>query len=446
MRTSIRAALALLALVATLPVSATFHLWQMSELYSNADGSVQFLELTALTSDQEFIAGHTLRSTPTGGATQTFTFPSNLPGNSAGRRMLVATQGFAALNIVAPDFTVPNGFFAQGGGTLNFGEFADVWNHAATPTGGLSLNRNGSTSTNSPMNFAGATGTVPASTTPPPPPPAASLNFHAMWWNWPPDSENGWGMNIAHHGDILFATWYTYDLDGSSLWLFSDARKIATNTYFGQLARARGAPYFSDPYDSSRFAPTIVGTITFTFTDESNGTMTYRVNGVTQSKRITKMIFGSPVPTCAPGTGPDSANYQDLWLRTPAGSENGWGLNIVHQGNVLVATWYTYGPDGAATWMIMSAAATTAARTYKGDMYRATGAPFNAYDPSRFKGTLVGTATVSFIDASNGTFTYTVDGITQSKPISRYLFGTPVTTCTFNGSTPTDPYTPPYPP
>ena len=309
MRTSIRAALALLALAVALPVSATFHLWQMSELYSNADGSVQFLELTALASDQEFVAGHTLRSTPTGGATQTFTFPSNLPGNSAGRRMLIGTQGFAALNIVAPDFTVPNGFFAQGGGSLNFAEFADVWNHPATPTGGLSLNRNGSTSTNSPMNFSGATGTVPAST---PPPPAASLNFQALWW------------------------------------------------------------------------------------------------------------------------------------RSPAGSENGWGVNIVHQGNVLVATWYTYGPDGTAMWMIMSAGATTAERTYKGDIYRATGGPFNAYDPSLFKATLVGTGTFTFIDASNGTFTYTVDGITQSKSITRYLFATPVTTCSFDTSmAPMDPYYPP---
>ena len=264
MRTSIRAALALLALAVALPVSATFHLWQMSELYSNADGSVQFLELTALASDQEFVAGHTLRSTPTGGATQTFTFPSNLPGNSAGRRMLIGTQGFAALNIVAPDFTVPNGFFAQGGGSLNFAEFADVWNHPATPTGGLSLNRNGSTSTNSPMNFSGATGTVPAST---PPPPAASLNFQALWWRSPAGSENGWGINIVHQGDVLVATWYTYNLDGSALWLLSDAHKTGSNTYFGQLYRSRGSPFSSVPYDSSRFDPTIVGSITFTFTE-----------------------------------------------------------------------------------------------------------------------------------------------------------------------------------
>ena len=43
----IRAALALLAFIVAIPASAAFHLWTMNELYSNADGSVQFLEVTA---------------------------------------------------------------------------------------------------------------------------------------------------------------------------------------------------------------------------------------------------------------------------------------------------------------------------------------------------------------------------------------------------------------
>ncbi len=442
MRTSIRAALALLALVVALPVSATFHLWQMSELYSNADGSVQFLEITALTSGQEFVAGHTLRSTPTGGATQTFTFPSNLPGDSSGRRMLIGTQGFAALNIVAPDYTVPNGFFAQGGGSINFAEFADVWTHPAAPSPPLSLGRSGSTSTNSPMNFAGATGTVPATTTPPP---TASLNFHALWWRSPAGSENGWGINVTHQGDVLFATWYTYNLDGSALWLFSDAHKTATNTYFGQLYRSRGSPFSSVPYDSSRFAPSVVGSITFTFTDANNGTVNYTVNGITQSKPITRYVYASPVPTCVAGSASDNANYQDLWWRQPGGSENGWGVNILHQGEVLFATWYTYGPDGTDMWMVMSAGTKIAERTYKGDIHRTTSGPFNAYDPSLFKATLVGTGTFTFVDGNNGTFSYTVDGVTQSKPITRYLFATPLTTCSFNTSMADDPMDPYYP-
>jgi hypothetical protein len=36
---------ALLLLALALPAGATFHLWRMTELYSSADGKVQFLEL-----------------------------------------------------------------------------------------------------------------------------------------------------------------------------------------------------------------------------------------------------------------------------------------------------------------------------------------------------------------------------------------------------------------
>src|SRR3954469_7188542 len=115
-----RILLSLFAVVA-LPASATFHLWAMSELYSNADGSVQFLEMRAITGAQEFVAGHTLRST-SGAVTHRFTVPSNLDGDSGGRTMLFGTQGFAALGVVTPDFIVPNGFFFQAGGSIDWGE------------------------------------------------------------------------------------------------------------------------------------------------------------------------------------------------------------------------------------------------------------------------------------------------------------------------------------
>jgi hypothetical protein len=143
---------------------AAFHLWQMNELYSSADGTVQFLEITALSGGQQFLAGHTLVAS-SGGNTRSFTFPSNLPGDTAGKRMLIGTQSFAALSVVQPDFVVPDGFFFNAGGTINFAEFSDVWNHPAAPTPPLSRNRDGSTATNSPMNFAGQSGSVSASFT-----------------------------------------------------------------------------------------------------------------------------------------------------------------------------------------------------------------------------------------------------------------------------------------
>jgi hypothetical protein len=139
--------------------SASFHLFQITKLYSNADGSVQFIELSALAGSQQFLTGHTITSAGT--STKSYTTQTNLPGDTSGRTFLIATVGFAALGVVTPDYVVPNGFLFTTNGTVNWGEGSYVWAYAALPTtGGLMLNRNGSTSPNVAKNFAGATGSV----------------------------------------------------------------------------------------------------------------------------------------------------------------------------------------------------------------------------------------------------------------------------------------------
>ena len=62
-------------------------------------------------------------------------------------------------------------------------------------------------------------------------------NYQGLWWN---ASEPGWGINFAHQGDTIFATWFTYDLDGSPLWMVASAVKGAGNIYSGTLYRAPG--------------------------------------------------------------------------------------------------------------------------------------------------------------------------------------------------------------
>jgi len=441
MRVTLRAALALIAFLAGLPASANFHLWQMNELYSNADGSVQFLELRALSSGQEFLRFHTLTA---GG--NTFTFQSDLPGDTSGRRMVIGTQGFAALGVVTPDYVVPNGFFPVGGGTINFAEFADVWSYGPIPSPPLSLNRDGSKATNSPTNFAGQTGSI--TTTAPPP---TALNFQALWWRSPAGSENGWGLNVTHQGDALFVTWFTYNLDGSPLWFVMDnMQKVGNNQYFGNVYRTHSSPFSA--YDGSKFAATLAGTATLSFSDANTGNFQYTIDGVAASKPITKFLYSSPVPTCATGagTGGNTVSYQDMWWKSPAQSENGWGVNVTHQGDTLFATWFTYGADGSFVWFVMDNAVKTAQGVYSGNVYQPHSAPYNNYDASKFGATQVGTATFTFIDANNGTFSYTVNGISQTKAITRYVFSSQTTSCSFPVAMMTDPMYPmdpymPYP-
>ena len=182
----------LILTLAAWPVAANFHLFTINELYSNADGTVQFLEMTANSPGQQVVNGHTLRITlgQFGTTLNTFTVPGNLPGDTAGHRVLFGTQGFAALGIVTPDYVVPNNFFPLGNGTVNWGENSDTWTYSGLPADGShSLDRAGGTPVNSPQNFAGQMGTVV-----PPPPLAVQRAFVASSGS---DGNTGSGCGLA---------------------------------------------------------------------------------------------------------------------------------------------------------------------------------------------------------------------------------------------------------
>jgi hypothetical protein len=150
---------------------ASFHTFQIDELYSSPDGLVQFIELHEAfgATDQEFLLGRTLTSTQ-GATTRVYTFPANLPDRlTAGKRVLIATPGFAALGIVTPDYIVPGPFLFPGGGTLNFAGVDSVTYQALPADGVSSLDRSGTIGVNSPTNYLGQTGSIG----PTPPPPAA---------------------------------------------------------------------------------------------------------------------------------------------------------------------------------------------------------------------------------------------------------------------------------
>jgi hypothetical protein len=78
----------------------------------------------------------------------------------------------------------------------------------------------------------------------------------------------------------------------------------------------------------------------------------------------------------------------------------------------------------------MPDAARTAAGVYTGALYRTTGPAFSL---TPWAGTVtvtpVGSGTFTFSDGENGTFAYTLDGVSQTKPIARQLFAVPATVC-----------------
>jgi Ca2+-binding RTX toxin-like protein len=132
-----------------------FHQWEITEVYSNEDGSMQFIELFTTGSNERFIADHTITFNPDTGDTRTYTVPTDLTSGTAGKRLLFATEAFS--DVVDADFILPDGFLDPDGGNLIvFGVTVDSLDFDALPlTGTQSLNGSGGVVTYSPTNFVG---------------------------------------------------------------------------------------------------------------------------------------------------------------------------------------------------------------------------------------------------------------------------------------------------
>jgi hypothetical protein len=166
----------IVALFAGQTARATFHEWFIKEIYSNHDGSVQFIELFTSANSQQFLPGHNIRSNGT-----IYNFPGNSPAPTGGHHLLLATPGYASLaavpasGLATPNYTfAANNFFSVAGDTINFAG-VDIKSFAPIPTDGVvSLNYVGfggspTNSANTPRNYIGtATGSL---NLPPPPPP-----------------------------------------------------------------------------------------------------------------------------------------------------------------------------------------------------------------------------------------------------------------------------------
>jgi hypothetical protein len=444
-------ALAPLALAAT-QAHATFHLWVIDQIYSDATGNVQFVELFTSAGGQEFLSGHSITASSGNNPQHTFTFPADLPGDTTNRHFLIATEGFAALGIVKPDYVVPNGFLYTPSGSINYAGVNFV-NYQNLPTDGVhSIDASGNVRVNSATNFAGQTGSVSA---PPPPPPEA--NYQGLWWASPAGSESGWGLNVAHQGNVIFATWFTYDASGKALWLSMTATEGAAGVFSGQMVETHGPAFSAVPFNPALVTRTVVGSGTLTFADASDGTFAYTVNGVSQQKAITREAFG-PLPVCTFGGLANLAqatNYQDIWWASPPGSESGWGINLTQEGDTIFGTWFTYDVDGTPLWLSVTATPTTAATVRKdygspmpppmsppitlqaaptafsGSLVRTAGPAFSAvpFNPNLVTRSVVGTATFTFTDGADGTFAYTVNGVSQVKNFTREVFVAPGTAC-----------------
>lgn len=162
-----------LVLLAAQSAFAPYHAWDIGEIYSSADGTVQFVELRALGAGQQnFANAITILATNSLG-TNSILLTTNLPSDSSGKTCIIGTSNLATIpGGVIPNYIVPPNFIRQavGGGNATvvfspsgFSRVTALYTNLPTD-GDSALLKSGSSvfavPTNSPKNFAGQSNTI----------------------------------------------------------------------------------------------------------------------------------------------------------------------------------------------------------------------------------------------------------------------------------------------
>ena len=130
--------------IVPLTANASFHFWKFDEVFSNAAGTQQYIEMSDSVNGEQFLfsdGGVQIMSN-----SHTYTVPHDLPfpgavgHDTANQHLLFATTGFFPGGLT-PDFTLPAGFFSTGADVLHYtsnGDFTyDTMTYSSLPTDGV---------------------------------------------------------------------------------------------------------------------------------------------------------------------------------------------------------------------------------------------------------------------------------------------------------------------
>jgi hypothetical protein len=120
------------------------------------------------------------------------------------------------------------------------------------------------------------------------------------------------------------------------------------------------------------------------------------------------------------------ADYTGMWWNP---QESGWGLSL-HQSaaDSMLGTLFVYGASRDPQWFTLQDGRWESSTRWSAQVYRTNGPAFTApvFDPAAVSARVVGAATLEFgtgpaDEEGSAIFTYSVDGVTISKVLSRAL-------------------------
>ncbi len=404
---------------------AFFHTFQVEQIYSNADGTVQFVTMTTSLNGESFSQGVPFTSMDSAGSQKTFTFPRNLPSSAtAGKRILIATQSFATLGIVTPDFVIPDHFVPTGGGSVGTPYSTLSYTAGQLPTDGMNALYRTGVMANLAMNFAGQSASISA----PPPPTTPDLDQHGLTGSWFEPATNGQGFEIEVFPDLVAPgtgsvqlSWFTFDT------VAGGANRQRWYTLSGDMVSGQPSASLTIYQNTGgNFnAPPItngvpVGTATLSFDTCTSGQLTYSfTDGSSRTGSIPLTRIAQNVTCSTTSARPANADFafSGNWFNA-ATSGQGFVVEVNPLNGTVFVPWYTYAPGasgaGAAgqRWYTASASSAFApgSRSIPMEIFETTGGVFDSPTPPATTAPKVGTGTLSFQSCSTGTFTFNFTG------------------------------------
>lgn len=176
--------------------------------------------------------------------------------------------------------------------------------------------------------------------------------FHTGLWFDPERDGEGFVLEVMENGQF-FGTWYTYDIDGTQMWLVGGGELVGDTIVMPMLRTSGGV--FGPDFDPALVVREPWGTLRFRFSDCNTAHVDY--SGPAEYGNGSYSLFhlgrlaghacggGSPV---APQSS-FSAHYFD-----PAQDGQGYTVYLVNddQNPIAIVVWFAYDEDGNQAWMI----------------------------------------------------------------------------------------------
>ena len=244
------------------------------EIFSNADGSVQFLVLVTVVEgegDGPPLTGRTLVSS-SGAQENAYRFPSDLPSRKNGQFILVGTQGFADLDLIKPDFVVPNGFvFVQNGSVkmANEGWCGGPVQYSEVPINGRDAYYPDSFGDSGvwigaalPVNFARESYSFGRT---------IDAGITGSWYD-SAQSGHGFMLEVLPGNPMrLLVGWFTFAPQGGQAWIIGVGPITDYGAEVQAYESAGSGGRFPPNFDAANVHQQDWGTLTFTFRDCNHG-------------------------------------------------------------------------------------------------------------------------------------------------------------------------------